>query len=147
LRQGCLPQPAGLFARLPAVQVLRIAEAPENPLSGSALDACYSAATRPPGNATSTRVPVFTALLILKLARLASASALVSGRPRPVPPEPQRADVASWRNGSLATAVSCSLMPTPVSRTRKTISPSSLRAVETITCPPTPVNLIELESR
>ncbi len=41
-------------------------------------------------------MPAFGALEIRKPARLASASALVSGRPKPVPPEPQRAEVASW---------------------------------------------------
>ena len=79
-----------------------------------------------PGNATSTSVPALTALLMLKVARLASASALVSGRPSPVPPEPKRAEVASCRNGSSAVSMSFSLMPTPVSRTRSTTSPWSV---------------------
>jgi mannose-6-phosphate isomerase-like protein (cupin superfamily) len=48
-----------------------------------------------PGNVISTSVPASTALLIAKLARLASASALVNGKPKPVPPEPQRVEVAS----------------------------------------------------
>ena len=46
-------------------------------------------------NATSIKVPAFGALLMLKFARLASANALVSGKPRPVPPEPQLPDVAA----------------------------------------------------
>ena len=99
------------------------------------------------GNATSTSVPAFGALLMVKLARLASASALVSGRPRPVPPEPQLPDVAVCRNGSSAASMSFSLMPTPVSRTRSTASPLSANAVDTITWPPGPVNLIEFDSR
>jgi hypothetical protein len=38
-------------------------------------------------------------------------------------------------------------MPTPVSRTRNTASPLSANAVDTITWPPGPVNLIEFDSR
>ena len=103
--------------------------------------------TRLGGKAISTRVPAFGALLMWKLARLASANALVSGSARPVPPEPQLPDVATWRNGSSAVSISFSLMPTPVSRTRSTTSLLSVTAVETITWPPGPVNLIELARR
>src|SRR5690242_8655775 len=58
----------------------------------------------------------------------------------------QRVEVASWRNGSSADSISFSLMPTPVSRTRST-APRPPAAVETITCPPAPVNLIEFDKR
>jgi hypothetical protein len=47
--------------------------------------AAYSASTRVAGKAISTSVPASIALLIVKLARLASANTLVSGSPRPVP--------------------------------------------------------------
>ena len=62
------------------------------------LNPSYDAGTRAGGNAISTNVPVLRALLIAKEAPFASASALVSGRPRPAAPEPQRVDVASWRS-------------------------------------------------
>ena len=88
------------------------------------------------GKVISTSVPSFGALERWNLARFASAIALVSGRPSPVPP---RGEVESCRNGSSAVAISFSVMPTPVSRTRRTTSPLSFNAVETMTCPPAEV--------
>src|SRR5262249_26700342 len=58
----------------------------------------YSARTRVAGNEISTSVPASTALLMVKVARLASASTLVSGRPSPVP-DAERPDVVTCRNG------------------------------------------------
>src|SRR6478672_10065612 len=60
----------------------------------------YPTPTLTPGNVISISVPAFTALLIAKRARFASAGALSGGGPSPVPPEPWRVEVASWRNGS-----------------------------------------------
>src|SRR5262249_13037701 len=85
--------------------------------SGRAGSALYPASTRVAGNAISTSVPSFGALRMWKRARFASASALVRGRPRPVPPEPPRPEVASWRNGSSAPRRALSLKAPPVTRT------------------------------
>src|SRR5262249_23270830 len=71
----------------------------------------YSANARAVGKPIATSVPELGALVMLKRAWLASASALVSGSPSPVPPE--REAVASCRNGSSAVAISFSFMPTP----------------------------------
>ena len=62
---------------------------------GELRDVCAQPILRAAGKAISTSVPALTALLIAKEARLASASALVSGKPSPVPPEPHRVEVAS----------------------------------------------------
>src|SRR5450759_1675294 len=80
----------------------------------------YCARTRVAGKATSTRVPSLTWLVMRKRAWLASACALLIGRPSPVPSA--RLEVASWRNGSSAVCNSFSLMP---------VSYTHLRAHET----------------
>ena len=83
------------------------------------------------GKTYTGRMLVAFLLLIEKLARFASISAFVSGRPSPVP-RVARA-VAIWRKGSSAVSISLSLMPMPVSRMRITAWPASVSAVETIT--------------
>src|SRR5260370_41004950 len=100
-----------------------------------------SANTRSGGKATSISVPALGALLMRKVARLASASALVSGRPRPVPPGPGWTGGATCRNGSAGDAVSFLALPVPLSRTRKTPSPKTGSVVATINCPPAPADL------
>ena len=65
----------------------------------SALPDSHSASTRVAGKTTSTIVPAFLVDWIAKLARLASTSALVSGRPRPVPPRRGRRDLAERLHG------------------------------------------------
>src|SRR5204863_8936028 len=93
------------------------------------------AASRSGGNAISISVPASGALLIRKCAWLASARALVNGRPNAVPPEPQLAGVRTSWNGSSAASMSRLLMPRPVSRTRNTASRVSENTVETMICP------------
>ena len=85
-----LPDHLYAIMTLPPMQV---SAAPATPDVASLIRATngaprYSASTRLPENVISTRVPASLALLIENAARFASASALVSGNPSPVPPEP-----------------------------------------------------------
>src|SRR5690348_7761756 len=97
-------------------------------------------------NTTSTRVPVGAAVLKLDRARLASTNALVSDRLTGALSE-ALSEGGGVRNGSIAAATSLSLRPWPVSRTRRTTSPKSESAVETITWPAGLARWMELPIR
>ena len=131
--------------RPPTRQAARTAHIRDRRFTAVARLRAQPASTRCGGKVISTSVPSFLTLVIVIAARLASTSALVSGRPRPVPPE--RRVVGTCRNGSSASAISLSSMPMPVSRTRRIASPWSPSAVETMTCPPASVNFTAFDRR
>lgn len=99
------------------------------------------------GKRTRTVVPRSRALSISSDPPCNSTSALVSGRPSPVPSWRRVNDPPTWTKGSKAVAMSSAAMPIPVSETRiKRPSPGSTLAVKA-TVPPEGVNLIAFESR